>query len=345
MIKSFTAILLTAVTIVSGCGGGDEEAAEERTIKVAAVEITREDVTLAVRTSGVLSSSSEKKLSFKTGGIIESIRVDEGDEVGEGEILAALDLAEITAMYIQAESGFIKAQRDLRRMENLYSDSVVTLEQYENTKTALDVARSSLDIAKFNLDHSTITAPADGKVLKRFAEPSEMVGPGTPVFLYGVTGDGWEVKVGVIDRDLIRIRKGDSASVRFDAWPSYSFPASVSEISGSADPMTGTFEVELRLDPMGRTLASGFTAKVGIYPSDRVSSLTVPIESIVDADGERGFIFIVTDDGTAARRVPVQLDQLVGEKVAIRGPVDAGEEVVTEGAPYLIDGSRIEVVR
>jgi hypothetical protein len=45
------------------------------------------------------------------------------------------------------------------------------------------------------------------------------------------------------------------------------------------------------------------------------------------------------------RRVPVRLDQLVGEKVAIRGPVEAGMSVVTEGAPYLIDGSRIEVVR
>jgi multidrug efflux pump subunit AcrA (membrane-fusion protein) len=96
---------------------------------------------------------------------------------------------------------------------------------------------------------------------------------------------------------------------------------------------------------MGRTLASGFTAKVEIYPSDRISSLVVPVESVVDADGERGFIFIVNEFGDTARRVPVHLDQLVGEKVAIRGPVEAGMMAVTDGAPYLIDGSRIEVVR
>lgn len=330
---------------LAGCGGNGEEAAEVRTIKVRAVEITEEDVTLPVRTSGVLSSSSEQRLSFKTGGIIESIQVDKGDIVKKGDVLASLDLAEITAMYIQAESGWKKSQRDLKRMENLYGDSVVTLEQYENTLTSLDVARSSLDIAKFNLKHSTITAPSSGKVLRRFAEESEMVGPGTPVFLFGVTGDGWDVKVGVIDRDLIRIRKGDSASVRFDAWPRHSFPAVVSEISGSADPMTGTFEVDLDLDPKGRTLASGFTTKVDIYPSDRVSSLVVPIESVVDGDGERGFIFIVSGSGDVARRVPVLLDELVGDRVAVRGLVEVGMMVVTDGAPYLIDGSRIEVVR
>jgi RND family efflux transporter MFP subunit len=337
--------MAAAAVLVSGCGGGGHEETGTRTIPVRAVEIESRDVTLPVRTTGILSSGSEQKLSFKTGGIIEKIHVDEGDVVKRGDMLASLDLSEISAMYVQAESGWKKSQRDLRRIENLYGDSVVTLEQYENAKTALAVARSSLDIAKFNLEHSTITAPRDGKVLMRFAEESEMTGAGNPVFLFGVTGDGWSVKVGVIDRDLIRIRKGDSASVRFDAWPTHSFSASVVEISGSADPMTGTFEVDLELDPDGRTLASGFTAKAEIYPSDRVSSLVVPIESVVDADGERGYIFIVTEEGAAARRVPVELDAIVDGHVAVRGPVEAGMDVVTDGAPYLIDGSKIEVVR
>ena len=345
MNRSILIALLFSIAVSGGCGNGGNKTGEIRTIKVRAAEISSEDITLPVRTSGVLSSSSEQKLSFKTGGIISSVNVDVGDVVEMGTVLAELDLAEITAMYMQAESAWKKAERDLRRMKNLFSDSVVTLEQYQNARTALDVARSSHDIAKFNLDHSTISAPAGGRVLKRFSEESEMVGPGSPVFLFGVTGEGWSVKVGVIDRDLIRIRKGDSASVRFDAWPGVSFPAVVKEISGFADPMTGTFEVDLDLDPKGRILASGFTAKADIYPSDRISSLVVPIESVVDADGERGFVFIVTKTGDSARRVPVDLDVIVGEGVAIRGPVEAGMIVVTEGAPYLIDGSRIEVVR
>ena len=337
------AALSAALTV--GCVRNEEKTEAVRFIKVRTVEIVQEDITLPVRTSGMLSSSSEKRLSFKTGGIIESIHVDEGDAVKKGAALASLDLAEIRAMYVQAERAWEKARRDLGRMENLYSDSVVTLEQYQNVRTGLDVAKSSLEIAKFNLDHSTITAPSDGKVLRRFAEEFEMTGPGSPVFLFGVTGEGWSVKVGVIDRDLIRIRKGDSASVRFDAWPGFSFPASVSEISGFADPMTGTFEVDLDLDSMGRILASGFTAKAKIYPSDRMSSLVVPIESLVDADGERGFVFIAAKSGDTARRVPVELGVLIGEGVAVRGPVEAGMMVVTEGAPYLVDGSRIEVVR
>ena len=89
----------------------------------------------------------------------------------------------------------------------------------------------------------------------------------------------------------------------------------------------------------------GFTAKAEIYPSDRISSLVVPIESIVDADGERGYIFVVSDEGDSARRVPVSLDALVNGHVAVRGLLEQGMTVVTDGAPYLIDGSRIEVAR
>jgi multidrug efflux system membrane fusion protein len=341
MIRRIALALFIPAVAVAGCGDeGGKNAGEVKKVNVRTSEVSKMDVTLPVSTSGVLSSGSEQKLSFKTGGIIQSIHVDEGETVEGGALLASLNLAEIRAVFRQAESAWRKVQRDLERMKNLYGDSVVTLEQYQNAQTSVEVARSAMEIARFNLDHSTITAPSNGKVLKRFAEESEMVGPGTPVFLFGETLDGWKVKVGVIDRDLIRIGKGDSASVRFDAWPGYDFPAVVEEISGFADPMTGTFEVDLNLDPRGRTLASGFSARAKIFPSDRILSLVVPIESVIEADRERGFVFIVSANGETARKVPVELDLLFGDDVAVRGPLEEGMMVVTDGAPYLMDGSR-----
>lgn len=334
-----------AAALLAGCSGNEERTGSGRTISVRTATAVRRAVTRPVRTSGVLSSRSEQRLSFKTGGIVDSILVDEGAPVHRGASLATLDLAEIAAQHSQAQSAFEKATRDLGRIRSLYEDSVATLEQYQNARTGLELARAGLRIARFNLTHSRITAPSDGRVLRRFVEENEMVAPGTPVFLFGETGGGWSARVGVIDRDLVRLRIGDSASVRFDAWPDAVFSAAVIEIAGSPDPATGTYEVELALEPGDRDLASGFTAKVDIHPSETIEAMVVPIEALVDADGMRGAVFAVQPDGITVRRVPVRVLLIAGDEVAIEGAIDAGTAVVTDGAPYLIDGARIEVAR
>ena len=107
---------------------------------------------------GKLASKEELKLSFKTGGIISEIFVDEGQTVKKGQVLAKLNLSEIQAQVNQAILGLDKAERDYRRANNLYKDSVVTLEQLQNTTTALDIAKSNVKIAEFNLQFSTIKA-------------------------------------------------------------------------------------------------------------------------------------------------------------------------------------------
>ena len=148
------------------------EKPDEETTKPVPVTTYRaflSDISLPIYRSGVLAASSEARLSFKTGGIISRIYVDEGDQVKEGQILAILNLSEINAQVKLAESGYQKAQRDLARIEKLFTDSVATLEQKQDLKTAAEVAEARMHIAKFNLRHSKIIAPSAGRILKRFA--------------------------------------------------------------------------------------------------------------------------------------------------------------------------------
>jgi membrane fusion protein, multidrug efflux system len=183
-------------------------------------------------------------------------------------------------------------------------------------------------------------------VLRRLAEPSELVSPGQPVLVVrGATG-GAVLRVGLADRDAVRVKRGDVATVRFDAFPGETFAARVSEIAAAAASGTGTYEVELALDARGRALASGLVGRAEIAVAGQARLALVPIEAIVEADGDSGTVYVVARDGAGrerARRVPVSIAFVRGAHAAVRAGLDGAASVVTDGAAYLEDGARVAV--
>jgi len=327
-----------------GCNSKANELQTEAEILVKTAAVQQQEITLPVHTSGKLSSKSEMKLSFKVGGIIKNIFVDEGQTVKKGQLLAKLDLSEINARVTQARSGFDKAKRDLERVKQLYADSVATLEQMQDATTGFEIANSNLNVAEFNLQHSAIYAPDDGKILKRFVETNELVGAGHPVFMFGSSSTDWIVRVGVSDRDILRLQLGDSAIVAFDAYPNVTLPARVSEIAEAADPMSGTFEVELKITEGNYKLISGFFAKVDIIPSVKQLSFIIPIEAFVEGDAHRGFVYTLQKDRSKVRKIPVEVGVIFEESLAIVSGLDNVSLVITEGTPYLTEESAVKII-
>jgi multidrug efflux pump subunit AcrA (membrane-fusion protein) len=183
-----------------------------------------------------------------------------------------------------------------------------------------------------------------GKILKRFAEANELVSPGTPVLLMRNAQDGWVLKAGLADRDVVRIAIGDAARFTFDAYPNQPFSATVSEISGTASPMTWTYEVELRVKPAeGATFLSGLIAKAEILPSKKFHVSLVPIESLVEADGMYGNVYIIAPS-KVAKKIGISIAFIHGSHAAITSGLEGINEVITDGAAYLSDGATIKIV-
>jgi len=341
--KIVNVIIFITFMIFSGCRNEPPAPAKEEATRVKTVIVIPETISIPIHSSGILAASDEMKLSFKAGGIVSEINVMEGEKVRSGDILAKLNLSEINANVNIAASGYDKALRDRDRIKNLYEDTVATLEQYQNASTALEVAKSNLEIARFNLRHSTIKAPGDGIILKLLVKENELVSAGYPVFLFGVSGEGWKVKSGLSDRDIVRINQGDSAIITLDAYPGIRFPAEVEQIGGIANPLTGTYEIELSLNGSGYRLAAGFIAGVDVFPARRITVLKVPVGAIVDADGETGYIYIV-DESESVIRTRINIVSVTGSFAAVSGISGDTTEIVSEGAAYLKDGMRVKVV-
>lgn len=335
----FFILLLLAMS----CGGNIEGPATADPVEVRVTGLSRQKTGIPVAAAGRITTRDEIKLSFKKGGIVREILVREGETVVRDQILASLKQAEFLSARTQAELAVEKAERDFSRVSNLYRDSVATLEQYQDALTALDVSRQTLSSTLFNTAHTVIRAPANGIILKKLASAEEIVGEGMPVILFGSTDSQWVLRTSLSDRDIVRLALGDSASVQLDAWPDSEFPATVTEISGMADPYTGTFDVELMLDPVGKNLAVGLIGNAVIFPSDSASYWLVPAEALIEGTGKQASIYEMVDG--RARELTLQVEAVRGNILYSSGYPGDSLYVITSGHQFITDGALVRNVR
>lgn len=366
-------LILTPLTLIiliaafSLTRASDTTETKDNTKRVGTVKAEQINFQETVFATGKLSTKEEIKLSFKTGGIIRNVQVREGQRVRKGQVLAELRLDEISAQVQQAqlgskqaeiniknaELGVQMAQRDYENAQGLYKDSVATFEQLDNARIQLDNAKNKLEAAKtglqfndqnqeianFNLAYSKITAPSNGVILRQLAEASELVGPGTPVFLMGTNEQQQVIRVNITDKEIIHIELGDPAEVYFDAYPNYTFIGNVYQIAKIADPYTGTYEVEITVDKAGKKLFSGFIGSVEIKTRQQIPLVRIPIDALISADKNKGQVFLVRGD--SAIRTPVDIHKLDQDYLLLSDGIQVGDELVIKGGGYLQNGDPI----
>ena len=331
--------------IAAACSVGDaapRPATPLVPVEVAAVEMR--SASAPVIASGFLGGKEEVTLSFKIGGVVARARVESGDRVTAGQLLAELAPTEIAAEVDKARQGRDKAQRDLNRAKALFRDSVATLEQLQDATTGLDVASSNLRIAEFNRQYAVIRAPFAGTVLRRAVEAHQLVSPGMMVVSVRNDASGLVLRVGLPDRDAVRVSAGDRAVVRFDAFPGATFAARVLRVAAAATPGAGTYEAELAVNPARRTIASGLIGSAEIATRAVSAFAFVPSGAVLEADGDSATVYVLSTDGVRVERRRTRVAFLDGARVAVAGGLRGGERVVVEGATRVVDGARVRVV-
>jgi RND family efflux transporter MFP subunit len=347
-----TALVLFSISGLCFLWGGCGEAAPIQTnasaqltderIPVHTISVQQKSVALPIIASGILTSSAEQRLSFKIGGVIRKIYVDEGDMVRPGQLLAILDKTEIDAQVAQAQQGLSKAERDLARVEGLYRDSSATLEILQNATTGRDVAKETAKIASFNQQYAEIRATRAGKIIKKLANEGEITGPGMPLFVLFETGvNDWVVQMNVSDRDWARLNLGMPATVFMDAYEGTTFNGKVSDLAPAADPLSGLYPVEIRIQPQGKRFAPGLFATVEVKSSQTRTYTTIPIESLVEGNGQEAFVFALQADSESVKKMPVKVAFMEGNQAVIASGLEGVKEVITSGAPYLNEKKKV----
>jgi len=344
---SFTGGLIVAVValaaLFTGCSKGDPpEAPRPTPVRVA--HASQGPAVPPIDTNGIVVNKDEMRLSFKMGGVVRRIHVQEGDAVKRGQRLAEIELTEVDAQVEQARQMAEKATRDLERGENLYADQVISLEQLQDLRTQSAMAAAQFNSAQFNLGYSVITAPRDGVVLRKLVEERELVPPGTPVLVFGESARGYVVRAALADREIVNVKQGDKGEIRMDAFPGQAMTGTVIEVASAADPKSGMFPVEVRFDTPPPRLVSGLVARLRLEPETAAPRLTyVPMAALVEGEGDRASVFVL--DGGKAQKRDVRVAFITADAIALESGLAAGESVITDGALYLENGEAVEVQR
>jgi multidrug efflux system membrane fusion protein len=327
-----------------------EDSVVVRVAAVVAPEPTRQLVV-----HGVTRSAQQAALSLPVGGRLWQRTVDVGEAVTVGQPLARLDPApfEHQARAAQARVDELRsrlqaASADQQRMASLTAGRAVSDSELDGVdasvsalRAALAGAEAQLDEAERQLADSRLVAPYDGVVLSVGAEPGETVAPGQPLVQLSGLGS-LEVEVQVPEAAWGQLQVGAHADVELVAVGQRT-NGRVSQVGTAARP-DGLFPLTVTLDDDGEGAlrAAGLTARVALQLPVQADA-TLPLAAVVDPTGTAPAVLRVRDG--VAERVAVTPVHLLAEGVAVRGGLQAGDEVVVSGHGRLLDGDAVQVLR
>jgi RND family efflux transporter MFP subunit len=350
---SYLLILSTVVTIASCTARTEPIRKKESTaIPVKVVPVIQYNGLEKIPVSGQFTTDDEVMMSFKTTGIISKIFVKEGDAIKKGQLLATLNLTETDASLQQVQLAYDKASRDLQRLNNLYYDSVATLEQVQNAKTTRDQIAQQLNTARFNRQYSEIRAEANGFVLHKLANEGQLVNSGNAVLQTNGAGSGkWILRAGITDQQWNAVQTGNPAEIMIPSPGNQNISGTVTRKSESVDPSNGLFSIDITLKghQTGKIAAgmfgNGVIMTTGQQLTEKPKSETwsVPYEALMDGDGSSGFVF-VTNDNNTAEKTKVVIAGVEKDHVIISKGLEKSKLLIVSGSAYLTDKSPIQII-
>lgn len=344
----FILSVVSAAMILTSCGNKTKEKSalpESDDIPVKVTTISSLQIPAQIDATGLVTTENTGNYAFKIGGVIRKILVHEGQFFKKGQLLAALNTTEINSGLEQAKLNVEKANRDYSRATNLYKDSVATLEQLQNAKTALDVAKKTQEAVAFNNQHASIYATSDGFVTEKIANEGEVVAAGAPILAISETNGNkdYELKVGVTDKQWAQIAVNQKASVVLDGFPGKTIPAYVFRKSQASDNAGGSFQVELKLRLGSLNPASGMFGKAQIYTGATTTATVIPYDALIEADGNNAFVFGVS--GNKVKRIPIVVTGFDNKQVYVKSGLENTAEIVVSNCAFLNEQSNIRIIK
>lgn len=325
--------------------------------KLPTVEVVRPKQTAlhtTIAASGIIANSEEIVLSFKTGGIVEAVSVEEGQYVQKGQMLAKLNTTELDAQLGQANLNLEKLKRDESRLKQLVRDTTATLEQLQNVQTVLSSQQQQVQSLAYNRQQALLHAPASGFILKKQVNAGEFKTPGTPVFVIGSNSDSkneskiglsqkWTFKVSISDRDRVKLRENQRTIITLDAISNTEFEGTVIKLSSIPDAQTGTYDCYVSFNPGYANVVYGLSGKLSIPHQSEQQYTELPLEALNAANANTAFIYTVNTD-TIVEKQTIRIHNINKTTVSLEEQLSSDVQVVVTGKNNVVPGQKVKIV-
>jgi multidrug efflux system membrane fusion protein len=348
--------LLLPLTISVGCSDQDNPIpAVSRPVKVFRIE----DHTVAGARSfaGEVRARIETPLSFRVAGKLLERKVDVGDPVRKGQLLAILDgndyhlaVHGLKAQLVsaQADSNFLRD--DLARYRELLVQQVISPPEFDRHETAYSAARertaalaAQLAEANNQLSYTELHADRDGVVTALAVEAGQVLAAGQAVVTLAQL-DEKEIHFDVPEHRLAEINRQQVVNVSLWADDNRLLKAKIREIASAADPASRTYRVKASLLEGLDAAQLGMTATVHIA-ANHASGIAIPLSAVYTPQNQpdHPLVWLIDEQAATVKSVPVRLGEtLAGERIAVEG-LAAGQLLVSAGVQRLAEGQGVRL--
>lgn len=346
--------------LVSSCGKR-QPAAEGEVVKYRATTVEAGNVSKELLLPGELEGYFETGILAKVNGYVKKIRVDIGDRVAQGQVLAELEAPELVSQvtagfseYRAKEAIFVNTKgRYLRLAQTNQTPGAVSPYDMDLARTnivadslAFVAARAKYESLLQLTAYLTITAPFEGIITARSVAPGAFVGPGDKSGMPLLTlrsESRLRLHVAVPEIHLAELGVGRPVKFSVKSFPGKTFNGNITRMGKSVSAQTRSEIIEIEIDNRDGQLLPGMYAQAIIPVSRMETSLVVPATAVV-TNMERSFVIKVGKNGQRADWVDVEKGEMMADKLEVFGKLISGDTILVEGSDEIKNHQTLSIV-
>lgn len=334
-------VLILIVAVCMAACSHHDQANVAKTVRVNVQEVSFAQGMISHEYAGTVEESFSASLSFGTSGRVEAVYVKEGQHVQAGQLLAKVDNTVALNSYRAAKASLDQAQDGYDRAKQVHDKGGLPDVKWTEVQIQLERAQSLAEIARKTLSDCELRAPTAGTISDRRLEKGSSVTAFQPVMnLVGL--DGLYVKTSVPEGDINGVKTGAKALVKVGK---IEVSGNVEERNPTADPITHSYSVRIRLNNAPKDLLPGMVCQVRMVGDNSLTGEMGKHAEIasravqIDNEGKR-YVWVV-EDGKAVQRY-VTIADLSKNGVLVSEGLQQGDKVIVDGMLKVTSGTNVE---
>jgi len=294
---------------------------------------------------GTIQAFTQTTIFPRSNGYVKSWKVDIGDDVQAGQLLAEISTPEVDQQLAQARAQEEIAKVTADRWRDLLAKKVVSKQEYDQNEKAYEAAKANLQQVERIQGFQQILAPFAGKIAARNIDVGTLViagtgNSGTPLFSL-VQSDALRVYVFVPQDNAAQVREGLKAKILLQEFPGREFDGTVTRIAGAIDPTSRTMQVEVQVPNHDETLYAGMYGQVKfLLPNDN-APIVVPANAFVFRAQGPQVVTVTGDNRIHWQKITVGRD--FGTQIEVIGGLKESTRVVMNPTDDLDEGIPVQV--
>ncbi len=322
-------------------GNPDRLAKGPEGIPVEVTPVVRGDIANYLLYNSTVETEQTVDVFSRISGLVEKIYVEEGNRVKIGQPLLQLEQDEYILDEKNARLQYDKQKSEFKRFQILKEKNLISEEEFENTRLALEQAELQWKRAQLNLDYTIVRSPINGVVGERFVRLGDRIQTSTRLFVISNLNEK-VVKLYIPQDEWVNCYRNQPAVITSDVLPEQQFTGWVKRISPIVDPTSGTFKVTVGIKDPGALLRPGMFVSVKLIVDTHRGVPLIPKAALV-YENERSYFYLVQADSAVRQELHRGFED--AHRVEVTNAIPDNARIVVVGQDGLKSGSKIKVIK